>query len=131
MAANKRKIKVEAIDKKVFNCFNGTLGQASIDLRGILTDEEYGLIRDKAVKDGTCTGFAFMAIASTINYMLSSKKTKIKMINELNWDINLNTFAIVVGPKSCGKSPAVKFFIKEPLKDLDPFWRKTVRSLFI
>ena len=107
--------------------FNGEMSQSAFDYGQILTEEEEAFLNDVAVSHNSHIGFGFTAILTTINFMLSAAVSKMRMMSD--WAVNMNTYMLGVGPKSCGKSPAVKTFVKDPLKEIDESWQKQVCNM--
>ena len=58
-----------------------------------------------------------MSILTTINYIASNRKCSFEVSNE--YKINLNTFFVLVGEPSTGKSPAIKVAVTEPMTQLN------------
>ena len=116
------------MEEDVYTLFNGEMGTKNAFLmESVRTTVELEFLNELAISSNTHIGFGFTAVLSTINFILASRGTNVMLMRDLkDWRINLNTFLMAVGPKTCGKSPAVKVFIKDPLKALDESWQNKV-----
>ena len=79
----------------------------------ILSSDLYTFINKLSKGNGTCFGYVLMSILTTINYIASNRKCSFEVSNE--YKINLNTFFVLVGEPSTGKSPAIKVAVTEPI----------------
>ena len=60
-----------------------------------------------------------MSVLTTINYIAASAKVKIQMTSKMNqWTMNLNTYAIFIGPQCSGKTPCIKTAVVDPLRSM-------------
>jgi len=86
---------------------------ATFKYENMLSPDLYLFLNSKAISIGTNIGYILLPLLTTINYLMSRKNGKIEIREGYN--LNLNTFAIFVGPPTTGKSSAFKAVISEPL----------------
>ena len=61
-------------------------------------------ICNTAIASNSSPGFGYTAMPTTINFILSTKGGKVMLMRQLpTWRIDLNTFMLTIGPKTCGK----------------------------
>ena len=103
------KSKLNRLDKDIYTLLNGELCQKAFDYGKILSDDELSFLDYTAVSSNTHIGFGFSAMLATTNFILSTMGVKMLLMKKLkNWKINMNTFLMAVGSKTC----ASIFYIK-------------------
>ena len=83
-------------------------------------------LQNKAKSVGSSVGFSMPATLTTVCYILSTKGVKVKLTDTFCQSVNL--YAILIGPPSTAKSPAMKEAVTMPLEEVLKDFNKTVVS---
>ena len=89
------------------------LTSSDADLSKIVSADLLNFINLKATSIGTNSAYYLMSMITTLNFLASSKKTKMQLRGEHK--LGLNIFSIFVGPPQTAKSPAFKDAVTDPL----------------
>ena len=115
--------------EETFAKYTSTFINSAYDYRRIMSENTYLIVRDIALAKGAPFGALFLSIITTINYIAAAAKVKIQMAATSNqWTMNLNTYAIFIGPPSCGKTPTIKAAVMDPLKAMPGDIFRTIKG---
>ena len=104
---------VNKTSQETFASLHQRICQNAPDLSRVFSPEVFGFVEGMAQSIGVNTGYVAISILTAVNYKLSSKATKIQVTP--SYYEPLNTYAIVVGPPSTGKTPAFHNCVKKHL----------------
>ena len=82
----------------------------------ILSENLFNFIHLKSTSVGTNISYFFLSMFTSISYMCSVKKCFIELAD--THKVNFNLFSIFVGPPTSAKSPAFKYAVTDPMKDI-------------
>ena len=108
------KCSIENLKQKEPDRFNSSFVWKAIEYDELLSQDTLSFVESYAVANGSCLGYAFMAILTSINFLAAAMGIKIATTE--NWLVNFNTYGIVGGPRTSGKTLTVRTFIEEPFK---------------
>lgn len=117
---------INKTDQQTFASLHQRLSVNAPDLSRLFSPEVMSFITTQAQSIGVNTGYVAIALITAVNYKLSTKNSKVQVSQ--TYSEPLNTFSIVVGPPTTGKTPAFQNTVKKFMSEEDGVIDKSTLS---
>ena len=111
--------KIKAInqqDDQTWNLLYRRILANPIQFQDALSRNLYQFLNAKSTSTGTCIGYFFPTVMTTISFLLARNRSSIQLTSSHSQIPSL--FTVMIGPPGTGKSPTIKSALTSQLKDL-------------